>query len=73
MSKGSPKVTVRLDREVLQQINRIVEETAGSRVGEPWSTSAIIQAAVKEWLAHRERSRKWRRPRKAETHQKGGE
>lgn len=55
--KGSRIVTFRLPLDMELAINAAMDRAVSFRKGEPWSISTFIKAAIKEKLAHLERSR----------------
>ena len=64
MSKGSPIVAVRLPAELLARVNLAVRKLQERTREEPPTRNAWIVKAISEALAKRERSRKWRRPKR---------
>ena len=67
--KGSPMVSLRIPADVLAAIVREVDRSMLGNRGEPYDRSSFILSAIKEKLAHRERSRKGRgrKPSAADT------
>jgi hypothetical protein len=62
-TKGSPIVPIRFaDAELLAAVDAAVEASVNNRKDRPWTRTSFILAAVREKLAHMERSRK---PRKS--------
>jgi hypothetical protein len=56
MSRGSPRLTVRLPAELLALVDEAVVRSVHSRRDGPWTRSSFIQAAVEEKLAKGARS-----------------
>ncbi len=63
MSAGSPRQTVRIPEDLLQQIVARVERSQEHNTGEPFTVSSLIVKAVVEKLDHYERSRKTKKKR----------
>lgn len=64
MSLGSPVIPTRIPVDLLAQIDAIVARSATSRTAGQWTRSGWIVQAIRDKLAHAERSRK-SRPRKS--------
>ena len=58
MSKGSPRIILRIPQEVVDQIEYCITTANCSRRGEPYDVSSWIRAAIVEKIAHVKRSRK---------------
>jgi hypothetical protein len=58
MSKGSPKIILRIPEELIDQIKDCVESANATRKDEPYDVSSWIRAAIAEKIAHTMRSRK---------------
>ena len=58
MSKGSPIIPIRFPQELLAQVDKEVARAERTRPGEPWTRSSFVLAAVRAFLAKRERSRR---------------
>jgi hypothetical protein len=58
MSRGKPNVSVRLDRDTLDRIERALATQAWFSKAAPMTLSDFIRKAVHEKLAHSKRSRK---------------
>lgn len=56
MSKGNPRVTLRLDRPLLEQVEEAVGKANKTRKAEPYDVSSWIRACILEKLAHLRRS-----------------
>lgn len=67
MSKGSPRVTVRIPRPILAKMEATIKRRNFYTSQEPWDLSAFILLCVVEKLAHMERSRCPRRNRRKES------
>lgn len=65
MSKGSPRVTLRIPDAELQQVLACIDRANEYRRGEPYDLTSWILAAIREKMAHGKRSRRSRKPRKA--------
>lgn len=61
MSKGNPKVVLRLTPELLAQVHSAIERNNLTRTDEPYDVSEWIRQAIRERLDKQERSRKGKR------------
>lgn len=62
MSKGNPKVVVRLPFSLMQQVRDAVEKrNAGHVSTQHWDVSEYVRVAISDKLKHDERSRRRRR------------
>jgi|SRR5271168_1558725 len=65
MSLGSPRVTLRIPENLLEQIKETIDRNNLRARGEPWDTTSWIIDAIRDKLAHQDRGRKKHdRPRK---------
>ena len=58
MTKGSPIIPIRIQPNLLDQINRAINNANANRRLEPYSRSSWILAAIQDKLAHLARARK---------------
>ncbi len=61
MSTGSPIVPIRIPAELLATLDAEVSRSATTRSAEPWTRSSFIIAALREKIAHQQRSRNRKR------------
>jgi hypothetical protein len=67
-TKGSPIVPIRFaDADLLAAVDAAVESSVINRSGKPWTRTSFILAAVREKLAHLERSKRSRVPKPADS------
>lgn len=66
-SRGSPRVTIRLEPLLLHEIKLAMESANHSRREAPYTISDWIKACVIDRLKHLERAKKCRRKEAAET------
>jgi hypothetical protein len=64
MSKGSPIITLRLPPALLTLVRSAIARSEHTRFEGPWDLSSFIVAAIREKLAHMERSNRPRRKAK---------
>lgn len=57
MSKGSPVIPLRIPQTLLNEMEIVIAQRNTLTLNEPWSRSSFIVAAIREKLAHMERSR----------------
>lgn len=67
MSKGNPIVPIRMSPGLIAQIDSLIASANKLRRGAPYDRSSWITAAIKEKIAHRERSKKVKKLPPAET------
>lgn len=69
MSRGSPRVTVRLKPLLLEEIRKAMESANYNRQESPYTISDWIVACIIDRLKHLERARKCtrKRPRSSQT------
>jgi Arc/MetJ-type ribon-helix-helix transcriptional regulator len=63
VSKGNPRITVRLPPDLSARIERQRESLRYRSPRPPHDLSDVIRTALEAWLAKYERSRRHRRPR----------
>lgn len=61
MTVGNPKLVVRVTEGVLEQIHAAIRKRNSRSRDEPWDVSAFVRTAIRDKLAHLERSRRSRR------------
>lgn len=62
MSKGHPRITLRVDQEDLEEIGLFLGSHNARTREAPWSVSDFIRAAIAEKIAHLIRSRRKKIP-----------
>jgi len=63
VSLGSPKIVFRLSKEFLAEIEATIAKRNATAFGVGWSKTDFLHAAIREKLAHMQRSRKPRKPK----------
>jgi Arc/MetJ-type ribon-helix-helix transcriptional regulator len=58
MSKGNPRVTIRLTQALIDEINACINSRNYHSAEEPWTFSDFVDKAIAEKLAHLKRSRR---------------
>lgn len=64
MSRGSPILSVRVPADQLEVIDRVISEINARGLDPQYDRTSFVLAAIREKIAHRERSRLKRRRRK---------
>jgi hypothetical protein len=64
MSKGTPRVTLRVPEELRSALQEVIDRSELFRAAGAWDTTSLILQAVKDKLNHMERSRRSRRKSK---------
>lgn len=61
MARGSPRIIVRVHREMLQAIQACIIKRNYHTKHQEWELSDFVRVAMKEKLAHMQRGRKCKR------------
>ena len=61
----APTITIRVAQQLLDQIDDEIARSEAQALYPPYTRSSLVQVAIAEWIAKRQRSRSRRRPRKA--------
>jgi hypothetical protein len=56
MSKGSPRLTIRIPAELLALVDKAVYRSVYTRTNGPWTRSSFVISAIEEKLAKMARS-----------------
>lgn len=60
MSQGSPRVTVRIPRGLLAEIQQVIDARNGRSPLPPWDLTGFLLQAIRDKLSHMKRSRRGR-------------